>query len=110
MNNHKKQFISIRVDAEEKAILDKKAESVCMTVSEYARHILLETNNPSQGNELEKNLRSTTHIKKMTRCILYTRYVVNALMDKSMDEKEVGEVYDKIEKAFKKYGIYELEG
>ena len=110
MTNNKKELVSIRVDIEEKNILEQRAKDNCMTMSEYARHILLETNNLSQDNELEKSLRSTTHIKKMTRCILYTRYVVNALMDKSMDEKEVGEVYDKIEKAFKKYGIYELEG
>jgi 3-isopropylmalate dehydratase small subunit len=107
MIGNKKELISIRVDSEEKAILEKKAEESCMTMSEFARHALL---GEIQLDELGQNLRSTDHIEKMTRCILFTKFATDALMEKSLDKKEIADVYANLAKTFKRYGVYKKEG
>ncbi len=50
MTDKKKHVISIRLDEEEKVLIDKKAESYCMTVSQYLRYRLLEEEQSVQYN------------------------------------------------------------
>ncbi len=106
MTTNEKHSVTVRLDTNEKNIIEEKASKKCMSLNQYIRHVLLE-NEMDEENEGQLDFRSDDHLKKMTRCILSLRYYVQALAGKSLEKEELINAQNKIADAFKKYGIYE---
>ena len=109
MSEIKKEIISLRLDQEEKKILEKKAEQQCMKVSEYIRYCAFKEDSELDDNANKQNASEgdvwNKHFPLLFRAALKAALKSERIAQKLISQKEWDETEEEEYEICKRIGI-----